>query len=158
MKWKKMRNLKKWKNNKRRINRKQISKHRKEINWLGVIRGFITPLTSSQPIQFSCRSAFCDWVWCNNYLNHQLKLPQQDFSKLCSQLQTCQGLGANHQKCSSIFAIQVNITGVICRVVTPKDMIRYPSLLTKQWKKCTKTGFTCRVITHEDKERYSSSQ
>ena len=58
------------------------------------------------------------------------------FNILCedvhSQLWACQGVGANHYQCISIFTIQGNLTGVICRFVTPKDKEKYPSPLTKQ--------------------------
>ena len=53
------------------------------------------------------------------------------FNILCedvhSQLWACQAVGANHHHCRSIFTIQGNVTGVTCRVVTPKDKERYPS-------------------------------
>ena len=59
------------------------------------------------------------------------------FNALCedvhSQLWASQVVGANHhQYSSSIFTIQGNITGVMCKVVTPRDKERYPSPLTKQ--------------------------
>ena len=50
------------------------------------------------------------------------------FNILCndvhSQLWACQAVGANHHHCSSISPIQGNVTGVICRVVTPKDNVK----------------------------------
>ena len=76
------------------------------------------------------------------------------FNILCedvhSQLWACQAVGANHHQCCGIFMIQGNVTGVICRVVTPKDKERYPSSYKT---KCTKTGIMCRVVTPKDKER-----
>ena len=58
------------------------------------------------------------------------------FNILCedvlSQLWACQAVGANYHQCSNIFIIQDKGTGVICRVITPKDKERYPSPLTKQ--------------------------
>ena len=57
-------------------------------------------------------------------------------STLCedvySQLWVHQAVGTNHSKCSSIFTIWGNITGVIYRLVTTKDKERYPNPLTKQ--------------------------
>ena len=48
------------------------------------------------------------------------------FNILCedvhSQLWACQAVGANHHHCSSIVTIQGSVTGIICRVVTPKDI------------------------------------
>ena len=49
-----------------------------------------------------------------------------------SQLWACQTVGTSNYQCSSIFTIQGNVNGVICRVITPKDKERYPSPLTKQ--------------------------
>ena len=106
---------------------------------IGVVRGDISSPRSNQPIEPPCSSTFCYSVWCNTTVNHPLKLPQQDFSNLYSifyvkmfiQLWACQAVGTNHHHCSSIFTIQGNIIGVICRVVTPKDKERYPSPLTK---------------------------
>ena len=74
------------------------------------------------------------------YCKSSVKTPttgfrQLIFNILCkdvhSQLWACQAVGRNHHHCSSIFTIQGKVTGVIWRVVTPKDKKRNPSPLKK---------------------------
>ena len=69
------------------------------------------------------------------------------------QLWASQAVGANHHQCSSTFTIQSNTTGVICRVVTPKDKERYPSPLTKQKENSQMTGDISRSVTPKDRGR-----
>ena len=62
----------------------------------------------------------------------------------------------NITKCSRIFTIQGNVTGVMCMVVTPKDKERHPRPLTKQNAKQMTIEVTCRVVTSKDKKRNPS--
>ena len=98
------------------------------------------PPKSNQPIKPLCSSTSSYRVCCNTTANLQLKVPQQGFTNLNSRsyvkmlFHSCGHArqGMNQHQCISIFPMQANISGVICRVVTLNDKGRYSSLSTKQ--------------------------
>ena len=100
---------------------------------VGVIRGVIMPPRSNQPIETPCSSTFCYSVWCNTTANHQLKLPQQEFGNLYSiPIWRCSFAVVGMPSSGRKPLMQYAITGVICRIITPKGKERYLSHLTKQ--------------------------
>ena len=93
------------------------------IDWAPLLKYFLLQCM----LQYYCKSSV------QTPMTGFLQFP---FNILCkevhSQLWACQAMVSNHHQYTCIFNIQVKITGVICRVVTPKNKERYPNPLTKQ--------------------------
>ena len=100
------------------------------VQKIRVIRRLIMPPRSNQLIKPSCSSTFWLHAMMQCYCKSSFQTPTTGFWELVlnilyedvhSQLCAYQAEGRNYHQCSSIFTMQGNVTGIICRVITHKD-------------------------------------